>query len=90
MNTTKTTAPANGDSGRLLDVAELAKHYGVSESTIYRRRCYHPELLPPFIKIANRVRWRPEDVHAWDEKHVKEYIEDDTENTETNGEVAEA
>ena len=81
MNTTKTTAPANGDSGRLLDVAELAKHYGVSESTIYRRRCYHPELLPPFIKIANR---------AWDEKHVKEYQEDDTENTETNGEVVKA
>ena len=90
MNTTKTTAPANGDSGRLLDVAELATHYGVSESTSDNRRCYHPELLPPFIKIANRVRWRPEDVHAWDEKHVKEYIEHDTENTETNGEVVEA
>ena len=45
-------------SDELLDAEKLAKHYGVSVSTIYQRRVYKPELLPPSIKLGRSVRWR--------------------------------
>ncbi|PJM79015.1 helix-turn-helix transcriptional regulator [Bifidobacterium scaligerum] len=50
----------------LLKVSDLAQRYGKSESSIYRLRCYHPEQLPPAVKIGNTVRWRPEDVEKWE------------------------
>ena len=49
-------------SDELLDAEKLAKHYGVSVSTIYQRRVYKPELLPPSIKLGRSVRWRVGDV----------------------------
>ncbi|MBT1171360.1 helix-turn-helix domain-containing protein [Bifidobacterium sp. SO4] len=44
---------------------DLAKRLGISKSTIFRNRCYHPESMPPSVKIGKQVRWRPEDVEQW-------------------------
>lgn len=52
----------------LIDSATLGAHYGVSGSTIYRRRCYKPDTLPKAIKLGNRVRWRVADVIDFDER----------------------
>lgn len=59
-------------SDELLDAEKLAKHYGVSVSTIYQRRVYKPELLPPSIKLGRSVRWRVGDVVEFDRRHVVE------------------
>lgn len=50
----------------LLKPADLAARYDKSTSSIYRMNCYHPEQLPPSFKVGNAVRWRLEDVEAWE------------------------
>lgn len=50
----------------LLNAADLAMRYGKSTSSIYRLCCYHPEQLPPSLKIGNSRRWRLEDVERWE------------------------
>lgn len=64
----------------LVDSATLGAHYGVSGSTIYRRRCYKPDTLPKAIKLGNRVRWRVADVIDFDERQAS--TPDATENAE--------
>ncbi len=64
----------------LVDPATLGAHYGVSSSTIYRRRCYKPDTLPKAIKLGNRVRWRVADVIDFDERLAS--TPDATENAE--------
>lgn len=64
----------------LVDSATLGAHYGVSSSTIYRRRCYKPDTLPKAIKLGNRVRWRVADVIDFDERLAS--TPDATENAE--------
>lgn len=49
----------------LLDVEALAAYLNVSVSTIFRKRCYAPQEVPPAIKIGHHVRWRQSDVDEW-------------------------
>lgn len=49
----------------LLDVEALAAYLNVSVSTIFRKRCYAPQGVPPAIKIGHHVRWRQSDVDEW-------------------------
>lgn len=51
---------------QLLDVAALAKRYGKSVSGIYHMNCYTPDKLPPSVRIGKSLRWRLEDVRAWE------------------------
>ena len=50
----------------LLNAKDIAARYGKSVSNVYHLNCYTPEKLPPSIKIGNALRWRPEDVEAWE------------------------
>lgn len=54
----------------LLKVPDLAARLGCSKSKIYRLRSYCPELLPPSIKLGNQVRYRLEDVEAWEAEQI--------------------
>lgn len=56
---------------KLLRADDLAARYGKSKSSIYRMHCYTPDQLPPSIKIGHAVRWRVEDVSAWEEAQAK-------------------
>jgi predicted DNA-binding transcriptional regulator AlpA len=56
--------------GRLLNTKDIAERYGKSTSSIYRMNCYTPELLPPSIHIGSALRWRLEDVEAWEQAKV--------------------
>jgi excisionase family DNA binding protein len=47
---------------RLLKVAEVAKHLGVCNATVYRL-CERAEL--PFVWIGNSMRIRPDDLRAF-------------------------
>lgn len=58
----------NSGNMALLDADDLAERWGKSKSTIYRMNCYHPETLPPSIKIGNSLRWRREDVESWEKQ----------------------
>ena len=49
----------------LLDAEALASYLNVSVSTIFRKRCYAPDQVPPAIKIGHHVRWRQSDVDKW-------------------------
>lgn len=60
----------NITSPQLLKPADLAERYGKSVSSIYRLHCYAPEELPPSVKIGSSLRWRPEDVEAWEAAKV--------------------
>lgn len=51
---------------KLLTVSDLAKRYSKSESSIYHMNCYRPDALPPSVRIGSAVRWRLEDVRAWE------------------------
>ena len=53
------------ESGKLLTADDLASRWGVSKATIFRRRCYEPDSLPPAVKVGSHVRWREQDVDAW-------------------------
>jgi predicted DNA-binding transcriptional regulator AlpA len=55
---------------RLLNAHDLGDRYGKSVSSIYRMNCYTPERLPPSIKIGSSLRWRLEDVEAWEQAKV--------------------
>lgn len=54
----------------LMNAKALAERYGKSSSSIYRMNCYTPELLPSSIKIGAALRWRLEDVEAWEAEKV--------------------
>lgn len=57
----------------LLTAQNLAERYSCSVSKIYRLNCYHPEQLPPSVKIGAAVRWKLMDVEAWEsEQNGKE------------------
>ena len=51
----------------LLSIAELATLLGVSRTAVYSLR--YEGKGPPFIRIGNRVRYRPQDVDAWLRQH---------------------
>jgi predicted DNA-binding transcriptional regulator AlpA len=50
---------------RLLRVEDLARLLGKSPEAVRVQRHRNPELLPPAIKIGNRVYFDPRDVEAW-------------------------
>lgn len=56
---------------QLLTAQDLADRLRCSVSKIYRLRCYHPDQLPPTIKFGNHVRWRLDDVEAWETNREK-------------------
>lgn len=58
-------------SAPLLKTRDIATRYDMTESSVYRLRCYHPDRLPPAIKIGSSVRWRLEDVEKWEAEQVK-------------------
>lgn len=62
-------SPAN-ISNRLWNAQDIAHHYGISVGTVYKRRIYHPSLLPPALKLGKRVSWIPSKVAEWDAQHV--------------------
>jgi len=47
-----------------LDITELAERLGVSKPVIYGMR-YRGE-APPAIRVGRQLRWRLEDVEAWE------------------------
>lgn len=51
------------DSEALLDIADLCDLLDVSRTALYSLR--NSGDGPPFIRIGNRVRFRPQDVNAW-------------------------
>lgn len=55
---------------RLLNADDMASRYGKSKSSIYRIMCYQPDQLPPSIHIGSALRWRLEDVEAWEQAKV--------------------
>jgi len=50
---------------RLLRVEDLARLLGKSPEAVRVQRHRNPGLLPPAIKIGNRVYFDPRDVEAW-------------------------
>jgi predicted DNA-binding transcriptional regulator AlpA len=50
---------------RLLRTEDLARLLGKSPEAVRVQRHRDPELLPPAIKIGNRVYFDPRDVEAW-------------------------
>ncbi|KAB7790566.1 helix-turn-helix transcriptional regulator [Bifidobacterium leontopitheci] len=63
----------------LLTVADIAKRYGKSVNGVYHMTCYRPGSLPPSIKVGRALRWRPEDVEAWEKS---QHAADDSEEVE--------
>lgn len=59
----------------LWNATQLAEQLGISESSVRRHCCYDPEKLPPFIRIGNSVRWKPETVEQWLEDHTGTELE---------------
>jgi excisionase family DNA binding protein len=60
----ETPPPPTAASGEpLLDIKELADRLGISRTAIYSLR--NEGSGPPFIRIGNRVRYRPSDVDTW-------------------------
>lgn len=55
-----------------IGVVELGKLMGLAKSSIYRRRTYMPEALPPAIKTGNRLRWDAGVVDEWLKTHEEE------------------
>lgn len=55
-----------------IGVVELGKLMGLSKYSIYRRRTYMPEALPPAIKTGNRLRWETATVDEWLKTHEEE------------------
>lgn len=58
-------------TSRLLDAAALAERYGKTVSGIYHMNCYTPDKLPPSIRIGKSLRWRLEDVEAWEKRQIE-------------------
>lgn len=52
-----------------LGVDELGAVMGLAKRSIYRRRTYMPEKLPPAIKIGGRLRWNADTVDEWLKEH---------------------
>jgi len=58
--------------GRYLTVDEVAELLGVPTSFIYRRTCRgHSDPLPSY-RFGGHLRFRPDDIQAWIEKHRQE------------------
>ncbi|MFT8537491.1 helix-turn-helix transcriptional regulator [Bifidobacterium aquikefiri] len=53
-----------------LTAEDIGLRYGKAKTSIYRIHCYNPEQLPPAIKIGSSLRWRLEDVEAWEQAKV--------------------
>ena len=65
MPVTKAKAKSqNGSPRRLLTTEEAAELVGLAPQTLAVWRCKKRYDLP-YVKIGNRVRYRPEDIAAW-------------------------
>jgi predicted DNA-binding transcriptional regulator AlpA len=49
----------------LWSTSDLAQFLGLCPDTIYRRRAYYPDSVPPALKIGNRLYWIPSKVMEW-------------------------
>ncbi|MUH59445.1 helix-turn-helix transcriptional regulator [Bifidobacterium canis] len=54
-----------------IGVKELAEIMGISVPSVYRRRTYMPETLPPAIKIGGRLRWNSDTVNKFMDEHAE-------------------
>ena len=54
---------------RLLTPADLATRYGVTIRGL--RGLRYRRMLPPAIKVGTHLRWRPEDVLAWEASRLE-------------------
>ncbi len=55
-----------------LTVQDVAELLDVPKSFVYRRTCRgHSDALPSY-RFGGHLRFRPDDVHAWIEKHRRE------------------
>lgn len=61
------TEATPAESPNLLSIVELATLLGVSRTAVYSLR--YEGKGPPFIRIGNRVRYRPQDVDTWLRQH---------------------
>lgn len=55
-----------------IGIDELGKLMGLAPNSIYRRRTYMPDTVPPAIKIGNRLRWNAATVDEWLKEHEAE------------------
>ncbi len=54
---------------KTIGIQELADITGLSVRSIYRRRTYMKETLPPAVKVGGRLRWDVDTVNAWMSAH---------------------
>lgn len=54
--------------GEIIDIAQLAARWGVSEQTIYNQR--HRNEGPPSMRIGRKIKYRLVDVLAWEEAQI--------------------
>lgn len=66
----KTQRKQGSDNPKLLTTEELAKHWGCSAWTLSDWRIAGKG--PKYIKIGGLVRYRIEDIHAYERAHMKD------------------
>jgi predicted DNA-binding transcriptional regulator AlpA len=52
-------------TAQFLSMDDLVERWGVKRSVIYGLR--HRRKLPPAIKIGKQLRWRRDEIEAWEE-----------------------
>ncbi len=65
---------------KLIGAGELAEILGLSEGTVRNRAAFHPELLPPRVRLGgggkrSPLRYRPARVAEWIEAQEAEGVE---------------
>jgi len=70
MNVSVSDSERSDKRRNLMDTLALSVYIGIPPSTISKWRCTG-EVVIPFIKIGNAVRYDPKDIQQWLEENTK-------------------